>query len=584
MSSLYRRIASYAERYFHADTPDGDLTTGGSIGEYDGWADLDARRARYALMWASYQNTTYRDIHRWARSYRQETGLYKFARSIYNPTARLVEFHASHIHGGRLDPEAGDGSEKPSALPIVTENEAIRPAIGQVWRDSRWERRKAIWVRNGALNGDTIIKVCHDPSRGKVCLDLVHPKHLKWVETDPYGNVKAYVIEKRVPDPRRTKPTPGRSQREDTHNRIVTFEEHCSREGDAVIFSTWLIDGGNAIPWDWRDYPVNAIVSERVGPEWVVPYGFVPLVLTQHIDMGLDFGLSEAHCELPKIREADDAASLLHDAIRKSVRPGWLYSGMARPTSTASNPDGRLRHPRSSDYDEDTGLSSETERQEVPIVYAKDPAAKAMPLVASLQLSDALAVLKDQVEEIERDFPELRFDRMRSEGSFPSGEALRIARQPTQTKIEDRRATYDADLVKAHMMALAIGGHHYREDRDPRLEAFAPFSLDSYRDGALDHSIGERPVFAVDPALQDAERMAKYAAIEVGIRAGLPKRRVWLEAGYSEADVAEMEAEAEADAEAAMERMRQEQAIAGVMGPEDEDEVPPDDEDEDDDG
>jgi hypothetical protein len=35
---------------------------------------------------------------------------------------------------------------RPSALPIVTENEAIRAPIAQVWRDSNWQAKKEIWA------------------------------------------------------------------------------------------------------------------------------------------------------------------------------------------------------------------------------------------------------------------------------------------------------------------------------------------------------------------------------------------------------------------------------------------------------
>jgi hypothetical protein len=55
-----------------------------------------------------------------------------------------------------------------------------------------------------------------------------------------------------------------------------------------------------------------------------------------------------------------------------------------------------------------------------------------------------------------------------------------------------RRAGYDSALMRAHQMAVAIGGMR-------GYVGYQGFSLDSYRAGALEHSIGDRPVFAIDP-------------------------------------------------------------------------------------
>src|SRR5690348_13338661 len=78
-----------------------------------------------------------RDWYDVLQSYYESNGLYQVLqsagaaaglsgeqlRAIRNPAFRAVEFHASHLWPGSL----------PDALPIVTENERIIPAVQQVW-------------------------------------------------------------------------------------------------------------------------------------------------------------------------------------------------------------------------------------------------------------------------------------------------------------------------------------------------------------------------------------------------------------------------------------------------------------------
>ena len=112
------------------------------MSEFD---DFDSRRLRYSILWSFYENTAYRNIHNWAVRYKVDYGLYKYTRNLYNPTNRLVNFYETHLMGGQLDMLAGDGEEIVSALPIVTENELLRPAIGKIWEWSNWQAKKDLY-------------------------------------------------------------------------------------------------------------------------------------------------------------------------------------------------------------------------------------------------------------------------------------------------------------------------------------------------------------------------------------------------------------------------------------------------------
>jgi hypothetical protein len=231
-------------------------------------------------------------MHSFSRPYKANYGLYQYIRSIYSPAQRLGTFYQTHLMGGSIDPLAGDGSKTPSALPILTDNAALRPAIARLWRDSNWQIKKNVLALQGTVNGDVGIEVVDDPIKGRVYLEVVHAGKLSEIEYDAYGNVKGYCrIEQRA-DP-------------DNDKRSAEYKEEVTRDGDSVVYQTYK--NGSLYAW-------NGEIAE-----WVQPYGFVPLVMVQHNNVGLDWGWSIYHSALPKIREVDDMASALGDYVRKMV-------------------------------------------------------------------------------------------------------------------------------------------------------------------------------------------------------------------------------------------------------------------------
>lgn len=435
---------AFNESYFQSDQI--------NLADFTGF---DARRLRYSLLWAMYENTAYDQIHRWSVSYKTQKGLYKYIRNIYNPSYRLGEFWKSKLLGGILDPAAGDGEEQPSALPILTESKTLRPAIAQVWKWSNWQIKKDVFGLWTPLLGDGVLKIVDDQEKEKVYMKVEHPGRLKDVDLDEFGNVKGYILEYKREDPRQ-----GRSG-------LVTYKETAVRNKDDVQYATYLDNGLYA----WND---NAA-------EWSVGYGFVPMVVLQHNDVGLDFGWSEIYPDLSKFREVDDQASKLHDQIRKLVEGAWLLAGVSKPTAT----------PVASGQDADNE-KPQPGRDEMKIIYSTNPSATATSLVSPINVGEVSSNIKDLVAEIERDYPELKVDLANATGDI-SGRALRINRAPAEAKVLQRRPNYDNAIVRAQQMAVAIGG--YRSYGD----VFNGFGLDSFKAGKLDHQIADRPVFNTDP-------------------------------------------------------------------------------------
>lgn len=451
------------------------------------FTDATARRMRYAIYWTMYENTAYRNIHKWAESYRNQYGLYKFIRNLFNPAYRLGEFWVSHTFGGQLDPLAGDGSGVPSAIPIATDDKRLRVAISRLWRDSNWQVNKDIFTLHGAILGDAIIRVNDDTEHGRVYMEVINPGDVTDVTVDNMGNVKHYRI-----DQTRKHPESGQD--------VLYTEIAENMGGGAIHYSTFL--DGIAYPW-------NGQVDE-----WDEGYGFVPMVTVQHHNVGLDWGWSEIHPSRSKMHEADDLASLISDQIRKTVNPFWLFAGVEKP-STAPGMAGASA----------TSARPQPGREELPALYAKDAAAKAQALVAPFDFPGMTGHLDKILGEIEGEYPELHYDKLRLSGDL-SGAALRTARQPAEQKVRQRRAAYDDGLVRAQQMAVAIGGMR-------GYNGYEGFGLDSYDAGALDHAVGDRAVFGTDQLEQYEEDTAFWTAAQAATNAGYPLEAFLADHGWT---------------------------------------------------
>ena len=425
------------------------------------------RAFRYALLWAYFESNVYDKVNDFAKVYKANYALYRYTRAIYNPSTRLGTFWRSHLMGGLLDPEAGDGSSTPSALPIITDNEALRPAIAQLWQWSNWQSRKGLWTLQGAVMGDCVLQVTDDVARNKVYLEVVNPTIISDITLDPFGNVKGYVIEYDRPD-------------DASAIRTVTYRETCERgAGDDVIFTTYK----NNVPhaWDGRDQS-----------QWVEAYGFVPMVFHNHVNIGGPYGWSELYPALAKMRELDDLASKVSDHARISVHPSWLFN-FKKPGKAANE---------TAAAPAETDVRPKAGREEIPSLYVDKDSARGQALVADLNYDGVLSHIGNLLEGLENDYPELSYDKLRLSGTA-SGEALRAARQPAEAKVTERRAEYDAALVSAQQMAIAIGGMR---------GIFPGFSLDSYAAGALDHNIGSRPVFATS-TIDEIEEQSRFWSV-----------------------------------------------------------------------
>ena len=489
LNSIAIGVSSFREAY---------VSTGEDIGTLFDFTHYQGRRLRYALYQSLYDNSVYRgSIHRWSSSFRQTYGLYKYIRQIEAPSSTIITFWQTHLFGGALDPEAGDGMSNPSAIPIITDNDALRPAIARVWAWSNWATKKDTFAMEGAKLGDVGLRVIDDRARAKVYLQIVHPASLVDLTLDPFGNVKAYCYEEQ-----RAHPQTGKT---------VIYREEVGRDGEFVTYQTFL----DKAPYAW---PGNEDVNGNPRAEWREPYGFVPFIWLNHIDTGTEFGLSEQHQGLAVFRELDDIASALDDQVRKAVNAPWLLAGVQDPKLA------RRTDPTISGATP-TATNPEPGRTEMPLLYGP-VGAQATPLVFPLDLAGVNTRIEALHAKLRRDYPELDAD-IATDSGDASGRALRVKRQRAEVKVNLRRAVYDDALMRAHKMAVAIGGMR-------GLEGFGGFGLDSDARGDLDHHIGSRPVFAVSTADQLEEELLFWQVAKQADDAGYPLELYLADQGWEQ--------------------------------------------------
>lgn len=444
----------------------------------DQWDDYPSRLFRYGHYGLFYHNMAFTALETYRAQHLSERGLYRFTRPIYNPVFRLVELEAAKAYGGALDWE--DFSE--GAMPLVGATPAIRDAVRQLCKWSNWGAYKSLYGRNLARFGDGVLYVATDLPAAKVRIEVLHPALIAELKTNAVGHAEFVAIEyDRQDDPQAP---PWRYRMEIDKGSFRTF-----RDGEPAA--------------------IHTDAAGRQVAEWDNPYGFVPIATAKSLDIGQVFGATSFHATLPKIEEACDLASILHDQIRKAITAPWYLAGvrdlkeLREQTATA-------------------GESDEAERNSVPVILGPE-GSRAEQMIAHLDIPGAVQALERTLEEIEDEIPQLSLNRLRRSGGDLTYPGITTAYDDAISRIQEFRGNADAALLRALQMGISIGAAH-------RFEDFQGFTLDSYRQGALDFRIDERPV--IRQALSTKEE------IELLIQADAPSEWVWKKLGYEDAEIA----------------------------------------------
>jgi hypothetical protein len=468
--------------------------------EQASWDNYNARMIRYWFNESYYANMVYDSLNGYAARFKYEQGLYKFIRGIKNPVARQVHIYRDKIYPGAIDLE----TMTKGAIPLVADDSIIE-AMRQLMIWSNWNAEKALYVSNGSKFGDSFIKAIDDRANKKVRLEVLQPQYVKYMKKDEAGNIKEIHIEyERVDNESaiiRPNSTPFNDMKTYVYTEVITPE----------TFTTYK---------DGKEHGFYALPSGELVPSWDNIYGFVPVTHALHSSEGFMFGASPFNASKTKIDEINHLASMLHDQIGKVIKPIWYLAGVGKGDS----------------------LEVDTSREAVTTLHG--PAdSQPHPLIAEINIADTAAVIQSEVDELEKDMPELSLHKVR-EASDTSGVAIRNMFDDAASRIEGVMGNYDDPFIRASQMAMTMG-------KMGNYEGFRQLSQNAYERGELSFYLKPRPIFN--------DNLSKTDRINFLMQSAAPSRAIWRELDITEDEIAEWETEKEEQ------QAEQEAMIAGAV-------------------
>lgn len=470
-----------------------DLVASEQVG---GFGDWNIRRGRYGIYEAYYRNLAYDQVSQFAAQMKKEMRLYHYIRGVYNPVGRYVNLVNSYVYGGALDMRTAEGG----AIPIEAENPDVYTALTTLWKASRWQEQKSIYARNAIMMGDSVLKIVDDVGAQRVRLEVLHPAHLKYATFDEVGNIVEAVIEYERDEPRSLAdyyPSRGGTQQAAATKNTFTYTEVITKDS----FATFR----NGEPWAfYEDAAGNGLSA------WQNEYGFVPLVLANDSVTGMHWGEPRYGLFKRKIDEANDLVSLLHDQIRKVVIPLLYAEGASGATQIQS------------------GLE---EKDAFKILYG--PAGSSLnPITADINIADVTVQIGELLKELEDDLPVLALPRIRRRSGDMTAPGVAAGYSDAIAWIEETQGQLNGALVRAHKMALSIGGYQ-------GYPGYESFNLDSFDNGDEEHDIKPRPVIQDKLSRRDRVTLLKDA--------GAPLRLILKEMdGFTQEEIDEAIADVDA--------------------------------------
>lgn len=453
------------------------------------WDDYNSRLNRCDIFSGYYHNIAYHSFVTYSQGLKTTEGLYKHVRGVYNPVNRLVESYVSKVYGGLLDTE----TTQAGSIPIQTENLALIEAIKSLWIASKWGQKKSLYVRNGAMIGDSFIKIVDDVQHEQVRMEVLNPAKIKNLEVDETGEIQQAVIEYWI-----THPDPGTMT-----NKRTLYRETITPE----LFSITL---------DGKAVPIAQNGRGEMVSEWPNEYGFVPLKHVQHTDMDMRFGAPAFHGSMHKINELNDLASILNDGMRKQVQLPLVFKNAKIGSLDFGSDQSSQTVQRNDKPRKDTQNALEITGTDAEVIV----------LSPTIDITSGIENIREIEFELEKDLPELALHRLRESGNL-TAPGVRSAYDDAIARYQEARGNYDSGLVEAHNMAIAIGGFR-------GYEGYQGFNLQSLHDGSMEHQIAQRPVISDTLGLNE-----QLTVTLQGLSQNAPKT-FYIRAGWSEKEADEL--------------------------------------------
>lgn len=406
---------------------------------------------------------------------------------LRNPTFCAVEFYAATVWPGEID----------EALPIVTENPALPAAVYDVWQRSNWAQQKNMAIREGAITGDCFLRIATTAS-GKPFIQVLRSENVVDWDADHRGNITWLRYEERF--------TERGESRQVRHLEVWDIVQTDTGQ-TAARGRTWRSS---------YDVIVDIENPDKPDTEVLLPVDFLPFVRIPFRHVGDKFGMPAIWNSLDKIDECNLKATRLAEIMFVYGKPFLaLQSNMV-------DADGRPMPPPTVKRE---GIAV----NEASALSMKDDDIWRLPgnatiqhVLADINYSAHLDALKADLDELERELPEIAFYGLMREGDL-SGRALAYKMAPAIARAREVRCNFERGLVIANRMAITIGqaNRHYLD-------------VGTYEDGMLEHSFKQRDILPTVEA--DRVDIAKVY-VEMGVPLSVVLTR---QLGWSEQEVTDM--------------------------------------------
>lgn len=471
----------------------------------------------YRTRWGRYSNEMFERASAvdWSR-YKADYKLYRNIRSLQNPCKQLVEFYVSNLYPGVI---SRDGlpfpSGRPSAIPFSDDTPPeLIAAIAQIWQWSNWQLLKSRQIRYCAATGDVLSEIIDDVERGKVYLEVVWPGQVYDLELDHAGNIDMYVLE-----------YPAIYE-----NESYVYRKEVDKESIRYF--------KNGSPFD---YGYGAVVPNT--------YGFVPAAWTRHQDTGGIHGVPAIAGSEALLDELNGLLCMIVDKAEQIARNPSILWGSVNARGLSSQ---EKRAPTND-------LPDNQNSQESVAYITGQAGGRRESLVEPLDFASIDIVTGRLIDGINKNHRELVFNEKIMEMSQLSGVAVLRVVSDIVAKVQEAQAGYDQQNMSLWRMATAIAGMRGRErsggwgQSTAQQQKFAPFDLNSYERGDLDMAIAERPLLAPTGLERAMEDQTVYTGVKLATDAGIPLALVLRRQGWSDEDIAELDA-AQREQEAQIQR------------------------------
>lgn len=369
------------------------------------------------------------------KPYLQHKSIVKPLRAVVN---RSVEFYVGKIC---------------KSMEILSDNDNLIDSINEIFIWSNFKQNKSLAIRQETLYGNLFFKVIG--SKDKVYFEVIKTEHVTDIEIDSRGFLQKIRIDIPI---------------KDEFDRDITYTEYWEKQDNET--------GGYYSIWE-HTQGINTKLEnlgDPISKGWLIELGilFIPFVQIMFRDTGSIWGSgSTQHC-LDKIDEANMQSSRLSDLLFRYNKPVISISSNDKDKMGRPIPQKKL--------DSDTDLFNKDDES---ILYL-DGLSSVNSLIPDINYADALGVLKDMMDEIDSDLPELRYFNLREGGI--SGKAVLALMSGAYDRAVEAENNFKAGLKRIIQMGLSLGIYW---------NIFSP-DLGTYNNGDFEFEILTPDIFSPD--------------------------------------------------------------------------------------